>query len=83
MASNAPFTASIETIRMSLPGLPVFGSIGVRLPSVRPSALLVTHSVRHSGVAAGAELMVRLRVWQDSWRIEVEDPGHDGVIAPR
>ncbi len=30
------------------PGLPVFGSIGVRLPSVRPSALLVTHSVRRS-----------------------------------
>jgi hypothetical protein len=33
---------------IDLPGLPVFGSIGVRLPSVRPSALLVTHSVRKS-----------------------------------
>ena len=30
------------------PGLPVAGSIGVRLPSVRPSALFVTHSVRRS-----------------------------------
>jgi hypothetical protein len=30
------------------PGLPVRGSIGVRLPSLRPSALLVTHSVRRS-----------------------------------
>jgi hypothetical protein len=30
------------------PGFPVFGLIGVRLPSVRPSALLVTHSVRRS-----------------------------------
>src|SRR5258708_28907767 len=30
------------------PGLPVFGSIGVRLPSVRPSALLATHNVRRS-----------------------------------
>ena len=33
---------------IALPGLPVFGSIGVRLPSVRPSALLVTHSVCRS-----------------------------------
>ena len=33
---------------MDLPGRPVFGSIGVRLPSVRPSALLVTHSVLRS-----------------------------------
>src|ERR1051325_10281135 len=30
---------------MFLPGLPVSGSIGVTLPSVRPSALLLTHSV--------------------------------------
>src|ERR1700693_3972053 len=30
------------------PGLPVFGSIGVRLPSVRPSALLATHRVFRS-----------------------------------
>ncbi len=33
---------------IALPGLPVRGSIGVRLPSVGPSALLVTHSVRRS-----------------------------------
>src|SRR5882672_2017452 len=32
----------------ALPGLPVFGSIGVSVPSVRPSALLVTHSVVRS-----------------------------------
>src|SRR5215831_1215897 len=32
----------------ALPGLPVAGSMGVRLPSVRPSALLVTHSVLRS-----------------------------------
>ena len=31
-----------------LPGLPVRGSIGVRLPSVRPSALFATHSVFRS-----------------------------------
>ena len=33
---------------MALPGLPVAGSIGVRLPSVRPSALLVIHRVLRS-----------------------------------
>jgi anti-sigma regulatory factor (Ser/Thr protein kinase) len=44
---------------------------------------LVTNSVRHSGVPAGDELVVRLRVWDDCVRIEVEDPGHDGAIAPR
>src|SRR4051812_26105719 len=33
---------------VALPGLPVRGSIGVRLPSERPSALLATHSVRMS-----------------------------------
>ncbi len=33
---------------IDLPGLPVSGSIGVRLPSVRPSALFPTHSVRKS-----------------------------------
>jgi len=33
---------------MVLPGFPVTGSMGVRLPSGRPSALLVTHSVFRS-----------------------------------
>jgi len=33
---------------MGLPGLPVVGSMGVRVPSVRPSALLVTHRVLRS-----------------------------------
>jgi hypothetical protein len=33
---------------MDLPGFPVTGSMGVRLPSVRPSALLVTQSVLRS-----------------------------------
>jgi hypothetical protein len=33
---------------MGFPGLPVRGSIGVRLPSVRPSALFVTQSVVRS-----------------------------------
>src|SRR5512144_857772 len=33
---------------IALPGLPVAGSIGIRLPSLRPSALFATHSVRRS-----------------------------------
>ena len=33
---------------IALPGLPVRGSMGVRLPSVRPSALLVTQRVLRS-----------------------------------
>ena len=44
---------------------------------------LVTNSVRHSGAPVGTELVVRLRVWDDGCRIEVEVPGHGGAIAPR
>jgi anti-sigma regulatory factor (Ser/Thr protein kinase) len=44
---------------------------------------LVTNSVRHSGMPAGDELVVRLRIWNDRCRVEVEDPGRDGVIAPQ
>ena len=33
---------------IACPGLPVFGSIGVKLPLVLRSALLATHSVRKS-----------------------------------
>ena len=44
---------------------------------------LVTNSVRHSGIPAGAELTVRLRMWDAGCRVEVEDPGHGGAIAPR
>lgn len=44
---------------------------------------LVTNSVRHSGMPAGDELVVRLRVWDDRCRVEVEDRGREGVIAPR
>jgi serine/threonine-protein kinase RsbW len=44
---------------------------------------LVTNSVRHSGAPDGDELVVRVRVWEDGCRLEVEDSGHEGVIAPR
>ena len=42
---------------------------------------LVTNSVRHSGIRAGDDVVVRLRMWKDRCRFEVEDPGRDGTIA--
>ena len=60
---------------------------GVVAPSVLDSAQLliselVTNSVRHSGAAAGEPLLVRVCVGQSVCRLEVEDRGRDGVIAP-
>src|SRR4051794_40643162 len=57
-------------------------------PSVLETALLlvselVGNSVRHSGVPEGEEIVVRVHLWRDDFRLEVEDPGRDGVIAPR
>jgi anti-sigma regulatory factor (Ser/Thr protein kinase) len=56
-------------------------------PSVLETALLlvselVGNSVRHSGVPEGEDVVVRLHLWRDGFRLEVEDPGRDGVIAP-
>jgi anti-sigma regulatory factor (Ser/Thr protein kinase) len=44
---------------------------------------LVTNSVRHSGAPEGDHVVVRVHVWREMCRLEVEDPGRDGVIAPR
>jgi anti-sigma regulatory factor (Ser/Thr protein kinase) len=44
---------------------------------------LVTNSVRHSGAGAGEPLTIRVGLAQAWCRVEVEDPGHDGVIAAR
>lgn len=44
---------------------------------------LVTNSVRHSGVAEGDHVVVRVHRSVDTCRLEVEDPGCDGAIAPR
>src|SRR4051794_38621368 len=57
-------------------------------PSVLETALLlvselVSNSVRYSGVPEGEDLVVRVRLWQDGFRLEVEDPGRNGVIAPK
>jgi anti-sigma regulatory factor (Ser/Thr protein kinase) len=57
-------------------------------PSVLETALLlvselVGNSVRHSGVPEGEDVVLRVHLWRDDFRLEVEDPGRDGVIAPR
>jgi len=57
-------------------------------PSVLETALLlvselVTNSVRHSGVPEGEDIVVRVHVLRDGCRLEVEDPGRHGVIAPQ
>ena len=44
---------------------------------------LVSNSVRHSGVPEGEDLVLRVYLWRDGCRLEVEDPGRDGVIAPQ
>ncbi len=43
---------------------------------------LVANSVRHSGVPEGEDVVVRVQVRRDGYRLEVEDPGRDGVIEP-
>ena len=57
-------------------------------PAVLEAALLlvselVSNSVRHSGVPEGEDLMVGVLLWREGCRLEVEDPGRDGVIAPQ
>jgi anti-sigma regulatory factor (Ser/Thr protein kinase) len=44
---------------------------------------LVTNGVCHSGASAGETLIVRLAVSAGMVRLEVEDPGSDGAVAPR
>jgi serine/threonine-protein kinase RsbW len=57
-------------------------------PSVIETALplvseLVSNSVRHSGVPEGEDVLVRVHLRRDGLRLEVEDPGRVGVIAPQ
>ena len=66
----------------------VVRSLGARVaPGVLDEAQLVmselvTNSVRHSGAPDGDEIVVRVRTWPDGCRLEVEDTGHEGRIAP-
>jgi anti-sigma regulatory factor (Ser/Thr protein kinase) len=43
---------------------------------------LVTNSVCHSNQGEHGHVIVRVRLWRSTCRIEVEDPGWDGVIEP-
>jgi hypothetical protein len=43
----------------------------------------VTNSLCHSGASAGAVVVVRVELTGTMLRLEVEDPGRGGVIAPR
>jgi anti-sigma regulatory factor (Ser/Thr protein kinase) len=44
---------------------------------------LVTNSVRHSGASAAGVVVVRVGLTETLVRIEVEDRGHAGTVAPR
>ena len=44
---------------------------------------LVTKSVCHGALAQNDHVMVRVRIADDSFRLEVEAPGCDGVVAQR
>jgi anti-sigma regulatory factor (Ser/Thr protein kinase) len=44
---------------------------------------LVTNSVRHSHQPAERGIVIRVQVSPPVFRLEVQDGGHDGVIAPR
>ena len=44
---------------------------------------LVSNGVIHSGVSGEAVLVFRLEVSSFAVRLEVEDPGHRGAVAPR
>ena len=44
---------------------------------------LVTNSVRHCGAPKGHDVVVRVYLWRDRCRLEVQDPGRNGVITPR
>jgi anti-sigma regulatory factor (Ser/Thr protein kinase) len=44
---------------------------------------MITNSLQHSGAAPGERVTLTLRAWEGRCRIEVDDPGRSGVIAPR
>ena len=44
---------------------------------------LATNSLVHSGTPEGGDLVVRVHLWHGTCRLEVEDQGCDGVVAPR
>jgi anti-sigma regulatory factor (Ser/Thr protein kinase) len=90
-ASGGPLADVAIPLDIRAPGVArrvVAGCLGghVAAPVIEDAQLLVselvTNSVLHSGVAPGDPVTVRVRVWDDACRLEVEDPGCQGVIAP-
>jgi len=87
----------VETLEVTLPldarapgvaRIVVEGLRGRVSPSVLDDALivaseLVSNSVRHSGAPGGAVVVIRIQISSTMMRIEVEDPGSGGTIAPR
>jgi len=43
---------------------------------------LVSNSLRHNSAPQDQAVVVRVALDRDTWRLEVEDPGGDGVLAP-
>ena len=43
---------------------------------------LVTNSLLHSGAPEGGDVVVRVHLWRGLCRVEVEDAGCEGVVAP-
>jgi anti-sigma regulatory factor (Ser/Thr protein kinase) len=44
---------------------------------------MVTNSVRHSGAPHGEDVIVRVHLSRGACRLEVQDPGNEGAIAPQ
>lgn len=44
---------------------------------------LVSNSVEHSGAPAGLALLIRVGHFEGGFWLEVEDPGREGIVAPR
>ena len=74
------------------PGLARTVVAGCLADHVTPSVLddaqllvseLATNSLVHSGTPEGSDVVVRVHAWHGMCRLEVEDRGCEGLIAPR
>jgi anti-sigma regulatory factor (Ser/Thr protein kinase) len=44
---------------------------------------LITNALRHGGLGPGDKVLLRARIEDDAVRVEVHDPGNDGLVRPR
>ena len=91
LGSGSDLVETVLPLGVDAPGLArsaVARHLAARVaPSVLEDALLlvselVTNSVRHSGAPEGDDLVLRVHLWRDACRLEVEDRGRHGTIAP-